>query len=185
MSESINDTTISASEYLLGKSLFESGDYEAAVSHFIVGAERYDADCQYALGDCYYNGQGVEQDFTAAIDCYRKAAEQGHAGAQNFFGDFNYNEQNYTEAVEWYRKAAESGLAQAQYNLAKCYSDGHGVEQSDAEAVAWFRKAAEQGHNRAQYSLGKICYKEAVEWFRKAAEQGHAEAKKMLKKLGE
>jgi TPR repeat protein len=52
----------------------------------------------------------------------RKAAEQGHAGAQ-----FNLGlnvclggegvPEDDAEAVKWYRKAAEQGLAGAQFNL--------------------------------------------------------------------
>ena len=56
---------------------------------------------------------------------YRKAAEQGHADAQNNLGlCYQYGKgvaKDYAEAVKWYRKAAEQGHARAQCNLGYCY----------------------------------------------------------------
>jgi TPR repeat protein len=65
----------------------------------------------------YANGRGVEQDHAEAVKWYRKAAEQGHADAQNNLG-FCYEkgwgvEQDYAEAVKWYRKAADHGNTRA------------------------------------------------------------------------
>ncbi len=40
-------------------------------------AEKGDAETQYQLAECYYNGQGVEEDYTEAIKWYSKAAKQG------------------------------------------------------------------------------------------------------------
>jgi TPR repeat protein len=57
-----------------------------------------------------------------ALDWFRKAAEQGHAGAQDNLG-LRYEhgqgvEQDHGIAAHWYRKAAEQGFAGAQYHLA-------------------------------------------------------------------
>ena len=40
----------------------------------------------YNLGEKYYFGQGVPQDYTKAAEWYRKAAEQGNAEAQAKLG---------------------------------------------------------------------------------------------------
>ena len=63
----------------------------------------------------------------------RKAAEQGHARAQNHLG-WMYDEgigvsQDDQEAVSWYGKAAKQGLATAQNNLGVMYTEGRGVSQ--------------------------------------------------------
>ena len=55
------------------------------------------------------------------FDDTKKAAEQGHAGAQLALG-FMYAygrgvPEDDTEAVKWYRKAAEQGHAEAQNSL--------------------------------------------------------------------
>ena len=147
----------------------------------------------YEIGQRYYTGDGVEQDYDEAVKWFRKAAEQGYAEAQHSLG-FCYEigegvKKDDTEAVKWYRKAAEQGYAASQYNLGLCYDFGRGVEQNCVEAVKWYHKATEQGDVDAQYRLGH-CYisgkgvkqdaVEALKWFRKAAEQGHAEAQYRL-----
>ena len=134
--------------------------------------------------DYYHSGN-----YTEAVKWYRKAADQGYAGAQCNLGicyeNGNGVTQSYTEAVKWYRKGADQGNMYAQCNLGYCYDKGNGVTQSYTEAVKWYRKAADQGHAQGQHNLG-YCYEmgngvtqsytEAVKWYRKAADQGHATA---------
>ena len=96
-------------------------DIEKTVKTTHLLAEQGEADAQYNLGDCYYNGNGVEQSYSKAAKWYRLAAEQGHAKAQYnlgvcyAFGDGV--EQSYTEAVKWYKKAAEQGHEYAKKEL--------------------------------------------------------------------
>ena len=64
----------------------------------------------------YFKGQGVPQDYAAAVSWYRKAAEQGNASAQYNLGVMYDNgqgvPQDYAAAVSWYRKAADQGDAE-------------------------------------------------------------------------
>ena len=146
------------------------------------------ASAQCSLGLCYYDGEGVPQNYTEAVRWTRKAAEQGDVIAQKNLGVF-YDRgdgvpQNYAEAVKWYQKAAEQGNAGAQYNLGVCYEEGQGVPQNYNEAVKWYRMAAERGLAEAQDHLAH-CYcdsdkSEHVKWLRKAAEQGHEKAQHRL-----
>lgn len=130
---------------------------------------------------------------SGAVKWFRKAAEQGHVGAQSRLGYYYEKgvgaDKDLPEAVKWYRKAAEQGNAKAQFDLGKCYSNGIGLTKDATEAVKWYRKAAEQGNADAQCNLG-YCYNkgegiledkfEAVNWYRKAAEQGDAQAQNNL-----
>ncbi len=65
----------------------------------------------------YLNGQGVARDNAEAAKWYRKAAEQGDAGAQFnlgvMYGGGQGVPQDYAEAVKWFRKAADQGTANA------------------------------------------------------------------------
>ena len=56
---------------------FNSGDYDSAHRISVSLAEQGHVVSQYNLGAMYYNGQGVPQDFKAAIKWYTLAAEQG------------------------------------------------------------------------------------------------------------
>lgn len=135
----------------------------------------------------YQNGVScyVAQNYPEAVKWYRKAADQGVAGAQFSLGvcyDFGDGVlQDHAEAVKWYRQAAAQGIAGAQNNLGNCYRDGHGVAQDQAEAIKWYRKAVVQGDARAQYNLGR-CYlygmgvakneAEGIMWLKKSLENG-------------
>ena len=142
-------------------------------------AEQGHADAQYALGEAYKYGHGVEEDREQAAHWYQKAADQGHEEAQASLpvaprlpkrepeaGEYEYMwghlyedgigavEQDFEQAAHWFRRAAELGMADAQYRLGYAYSHGVGVGQDIGQAVHWFRKAADQGQEEAQYYLG-------------------------------
>ena len=166
-----------------------SGLFDKAVEMIVEKFLPQQINSNYTQGMEFYENK----DYKNAVEFLHKAAEQGHADAQNNLGWCYKNgfgvEKNDHEAVKWYQKAAEQGHAVAQENLALCYENGEGVEKDVGEAVKWFRKAAEQGSDTAQNSLG-WCYEngegvekndhEAVKWYRKAAEQGYAVAQHNL-----
>ena len=83
------------------------------------------------------------------FDAVKKAAEQGHADAQNNLGGMYANGEGVTqddaEAVRWYRQAAEQGRASAQNNLGVMYANGDGVPEDDIQAYAWISIASAQG----------------------------------------
>lgn len=49
-------------------------------------AEAGNVKAQFHLGNCYYIGKGVAQNYTEAVKWYTKAAQQGHSDAQNNLG---------------------------------------------------------------------------------------------------
>ncbi len=138
-----------------GVAAYKKGVYATALRLLRPLAEQGQASAQYNLGLMFDNGQGVSQDYAAAMSWYLRAAEQGHAAAQNNLGLIFANgapgvPQNYATAMSWYRKSAEQGHAAAQYNLGAMYAQGQGVSQDYAAAASWYRKAAEQGNAMAQ-----------------------------------
>jgi len=144
---------------------------------------------QNRLGIRFYR----DGNYLAAVEWYRKAADQGYAYAQNNLGWMYLNgygvERDYRQAIVWFRKTAEQGNAYAQNNLGWVYETGRGVERDLWRAAEWYRKAAEQGNARAQTNLGRMYANgrgvvrndsHAVQWYRKAAEQGYAYAQSSL-----
>lgn len=60
---------------------------------------------QFSIGQLYYFGNGVKQDYTEAVKWWRKAADQGEFDAQNYLS-FMYEhgegvKQDYVEAYYW------------------------------------------------------------------------------------
>ena len=65
------------------------------------------------MGDCYYYGHGVEQDFEKAAYWFEISAEQGYTRAQIILGNC-YKlgagvPQDNKKAKMWYDKAKENG----------------------------------------------------------------------------
>ena len=150
-----------------------------------LAAKQDDPDAIYQIGMYYENGWGVTADITEAYRQYHLAAEKGHPKAQTTIGIELYNKGEYNQAVEWFEKSAEQGFADAQYYMARCYHNGHGVEQNYEEEAAYYQKAARQGHTDALYNMG-YCHMNGVgveenvelaaQCFKKAAQNGDAEA---------
>ncbi len=92
-------------------------------------------------------------DFAEAERLFRRAAEQGHAKAQNNLGAmYRKGEgvpQDDAEGVKWLRKAAEQGHVNAQNNLGVNYLRGEGVPQDYVQAHMWFNLAGAQGDKQA------------------------------------
>ncbi len=166
------------------------------LEELIVLAENGDVNAQWKLGFKYYNGQGVEQDYTKAFHYWKMVADKGYPEAQYYLG-FLYSkgqcvEQDYAKAAYYYELAAKQGHASSQYNLGLLYYNGGGVEQDYAKAAYYFELAAKQGDASAQYSLGVLynygCgiekdYAKAAYYYELAAKQGVEKAQKELNKL--
>ena len=145
-------------QIFLGEDYLSEGDTLNAIYWWTRAAEQgYDSG-QEKLGDCYYKGEGVAQDYEKAVYWHTKAAEQGYTVAQEELGTCYYNGkgvvQDYEKAVYWYIKAAEQDYSVAQFNLAVCYAWGQGVPQSDEKAREWWKKAKANGY--APYTLSQI-----------------------------
>jgi TonB family protein len=147
------------------------------------------ANWEFGMGNAYYYGHGVPQNYAKAIYWYKKSAKQGYARAEGILGDAYYNghgvPQNYAEAIYWYKKSAKQGYAREECNLGNAYYYGHGVPQNYAKADYWFEKAANRGYAGAEFNLGNDyangqgvpqSYAKANYWYEKAAKQGSAGA---------
>lgn len=164
---------------------------------WMTGGGGANAEELFEKGDRYYHGQGVRKNLTLALRSYRKAAEQGHAAAQNRLG-WMYEkgegvDADYGEAVTWYRRAADQGHINAMNDLGYMYRQGWGVTQDYNDALIWFRKAADKYDSYAEYNLGQMYENgwgtekdqdEAVRWFQRSAARGHEWAAKRLEELG-
>jgi TPR repeat protein len=116
-----------------------------------------------------------------ALECFQRAAEQGHAGAQNQLGLAYAKSGNEKAAIEWFFRAAKQEYADAQNNLGMMERKSGRYE----EALAWFRRAAAWECSSALYNMGRM-YEHgwgverdaglAAGWFRRAAEQGDTDS---------
>ncbi|KAF9143162.1 hypothetical protein BGX30_001190 [Mortierella sp. GBA39] len=167
-----------------------ASDAAKLVAKTMMNARLGDNKSLVALGDMYRKGQGVRQDYKAAMSQYKKAADVGYAEAQCNIGDLHYHGQgvtcNYPKAFNWYTLAAGQGYARGIYLLGILYAWGRTPfgDQSFSTAAKYYLQAAELGYAPAQCSLGELHqrgtgvkqdYTLAMKWYLKAADQGHAD----------
>jgi TPR repeat protein len=126
----------------------------------------------------YEGGLGVPQDFAEAIRWYRKAAEQGDAGALNSLGGM-YRKgvgvpQDFAKAIHWYRKAAEQGNVDAQSVLGEMYFNGQGAPRDFVQAYMWVNVAAVGGNKRVAQFRDSLEYKMTAEQLAEAQKRAAA-----------
>ncbi|WP_020175969.1 SEL1-like repeat protein [Methyloferula stellata] len=100
----------------------KEANYTTAIKLWRILAAQGHAPSQYNLGQMYYAGQSVPQDFTEAVKWYEKAADKGVANAQLSLG-LAYAlgrglRQDLPKAYKWLKLATES------------FADGHDREQA-------------------------------------------------------
>ena len=109
-----------------------------------------DIESQYAAGLALW----LSHDYEEAFQCFKRLAEQGHAGAQYSLGMRYYlGEGTLTDkkkAFYWFTQAAEQGDAQAQYKLGILYYVGEGTSADMKQAACWIKKAYENGFENAK-----------------------------------
>ena len=139
--------------YWKGLRAYKKRDDETALHHLRPLAEQGNARVQFVLGEMYYNGEGVLQDYKTALKWYTLAAEQGNAIAQGNLGTMYAEGEGVLPddktAAKWYRLAAGQGDIDAQNNLGLMYGLGRGVSKSDVYAYMWLNIAALQGNKKA------------------------------------
>lgn len=169
------------------------GDGQPSLAQLQNDATEGKADAQYQLGSIYYNGQGVETNYTEAVKWFTAAADQGQLQAENKLANCYYCgdgvDKDWNKAAALWRKAADAGDLKSQYDVGLNYQNGEGVTQDDTEAIKWFQKAADRGYADAEYMMGH-CYgtgkgvdqdrAQAAQWYLKAASQGNVDAEYQL-----
>lgn len=135
------------------------------------------------LGWMYYQGLGVEQDYTKALNYFTMEAERGgDRTARRMLGWLHEKalgvEQDYSKAIFWYQKAAYQEDSKAQNRLGCLYFKGLGVEKNYDMALFWYRKADKLKNGEARNNLGVMYrdglgveqdYTKAASWFHTSA----------------
>lgn len=161
-------------------------------------AESGDAEAQYELGNAFTfdylaKSYGVELDHRIAAEWYKRAADQGHNGAQCQLACLyleTIDEDKWREASDLLAKAANKGCVAAMANLGRLFGSGKGVPYSPALAEEWLTRAARKGDGEEKFFLGFLYYYgglglqqdyvKAAFWFEKAAKYDHGNALRAL-----
>ena len=89
--------------------------------------------------------------YDVAVGFYLKAAEFHIVEAQFYLGYALYVgegiDQSYPSAAMWFKRAAAQGYPQAEYNLAYCYMEGHGVPRDYVKSKPVVGKKVDKLYN--------------------------------------
>jgi hypothetical protein len=109
------------------------------------GDQNGDAESLFQTGEDHYYGRGVTQNYTEAVNWYRRAAQFDHVEALYSLGYvYAYGQgvqQDYAEARLWLERAAALNHVNATGELGSIYWN----DQNYAEAAYWHRRAADLG----------------------------------------
>jgi len=171
-----------SNELETAKEFLKQSRFSEALPLLRTAAGNGDPEAAYYLGESYYNGWGVPQDYAKAKKSYEKAAAKGSADAMfslgSMYGGGHGVVEDDPKAKKWYEKAVIAGSPGAMNDLGVMYDNGHGVAKDQAKAKDLFEKAAAAGNAMAMYNLGLMYhdgeglaqdYAKAKELFEKAA----------------
>lgn len=143
-----------------------------------------DAQAQFFLGSVYFNGKGILEKPSEALQWFRKSAEKGFAPAQNVMGIVYLNgggvAKDAVVASQWLQKAAEQGYAPAQIGLGFRYRLGQGVAQDFVQAYKWWTivkaisKPTSPATKTANDGLDELAKRMSPEQIAKARQEANA-----------
>ena len=117
-------------------------------------AENGDPYAQFSLGNLYFDGGGVPQNYSKAFYWFKKSADQGHRFSQynlaQMYSQGQGVSKSYKEAARWWEKSAEQGFVNAQFNLAIAYYYGQGISKNNKMAIYWLAEAIDNGSKEAK-----------------------------------
>jgi TPR repeat protein len=168
-------------------------DYDEAVRLHRLSAEQGFALAQCRLGNCYYNGHGVEVNFVEGARLFRLAAAQNFAPGQYLLAMSHLSgigvESDVGEAIRLFRLSADQNYAAAQCQLARCCDNGYGSSDFDVatESTRLYRLAAEQNDANALFILASKHLEgaeaeqaEGIRLLKRAADKCHVPALELL-----
>ena len=176
----------------------EEGDHEQKLRYFRLAAEKGNAEAQTRLAIALENVLDKKApENEEAFKWMKAAADQGHAHANYFLGNFyrsgTWVDADGQKAFECYSKAAEQRDSDGIERLGECYANGTGVAEDEHVAFRCFQHAAELGNPKGQCYLGLHylngigCHQDtelAFRWISQAVDSGHPVVFQILQDAG-
>ena len=104
---------------------------------------------QFNLAIMYYYGRGTNQDYSKALEWYKKSSVQRFSPAELNLGLMYIGYKQYKKGFEFVYRASLQDLPSAQYNLAILLQDGLGIKADNNKAYVWMSISAFNGYEPA------------------------------------
>lgn len=150
--------------YQYGRTLGKKRDYEKAVSYVQKAADMGYAQAEFALGDCYENGNGVDRNYGKALEYYEKSAAHG-ASSGAVRAAMMYERgigvtQNFERALDYYRLSADYGDYDVRLGL--MYEHGGGRPRNYQKAAQTYKKAVDRHDSKQAMRLLGVLYEKGL-----------------------
>lgn len=182
-------------EFNKGHVAAQKNQYEQAVKHFLLSADKGYGAAMGNLGVLYASGAGVEKNLEKALAWMQKGAENNDLQSMLNLGlHYAQNQpQDFSKAFQWFKKASNKNYAPAMGHLALLFATGQGTTQNSEEALKWLNKGIVMGDAHCMFNSGLLHFQGvpgfekngliARQWFEKAERAGHPQAKAALIEL--
>lgn len=143
-----------------GYELFQREQYNEAFPLLMQGVEQGFIPAYAIVGDCFWDGLGVEESKERAIQYYLAGAELGDLTAMVRTANVYYQVGDMEKAVSYFSVAADKGDPDALFNLGNIYYVGiEPVDRNYEKAIEYFERfiSAVPDDAEALHILGR-CY---------------------------
>lgn len=151
--QSGNENAAELIEFIKGETLEQIEE----INRLKRSANEGDVDAQFTLGDLYFWGNDIPQNYEEAFSWMKMAAENGVPEAQHNLSNYYYQgvgtEIDEAASFYWIKEAASHEFAPSFFILAVKYFNGSGTNRDLQAALLWAEKAKEHANEEAENFL--------------------------------
>jgi TPR repeat protein len=134
-------------QQFLPDTYYDLHDYKNAMLYYKkLSSEKLASYQCYGIGDMYYNGRGVEKNYSSAAKYFLIGATKGDADCQGYLGMMYATgrgvDKSFIKSYKYNLSSAMNKSSFGQANVAINYYLGEGVIKDKIEALAWFNIVA-------------------------------------------
>lgn len=161
--------------------------YNKAATLLRAYKNKNNSEVEQAFGFMYHTGMGLPQNYSKAVEHYKKAVKiDNNPIALNnlsiLYGNGQGVNRDEDKSLELLAESAKGGHVNAQFSLGKVYYMGQRASEDYGKAYYWLQQAYHNGSGRAAYTLGFMHEqgdgvekddKKALSWYKKSAKLGN------------
>lgn len=136
-------------------------EYTKAFDYMKKGALEGNVGAQCNLGSFYAQGLGTPKNISAAIEWWKKAAEQGHAISMYYIATSYLDGNNgipvdKATALYWLTKSSDYGNTEAKLTLVDFYLKGDGITKDISKAVLLLKQIIESTNCQKETKINAV-----------------------------
>ena len=145
---------------LKGDDYFDEYAYGQAKSIYEKAKELGSNEAIFSLGELYYYGNGVAQDYQKSFELYTNPLLEDHPEAQFSIG-VQYDlgegvEQSYEKSFEYFLKGSALNHNPSTFNVGYMYENGEFVDKDLTEARKWYQQSCDNNYEEGCMAVNTL-----------------------------